>query len=503
MTSESNSTSGPSDHGSEIVLVSSSFEEISMCSTSLDRSLEVKCSDSSHYPLGLAYLHSALEAAGISTKTLWLNNYSFAHCEEMVMEEARKEGTKVVGFQMLTMNRVSTYRLIERLHAEHPELHLVVGGIHATILREQILNQYPYLIEVMGESEETLPELVQKLRTGREGMESIDGISFMKDGREVTTKARDLLKDLDLLKFPKHELFMSEGRTSACIITSRGCPFNCSFCCLNNISQRKLRIRSIKNVVDEVSEITTRFPHIKQIWIHDDSFFLDNDRVIQFCDEIIKRGIHTEFVCSGRMKPISPEMIRKMEQANFKKVLLGLESGDEAILRRCHKAINQKDVVEAFEKFKNSKINIFAFLIVGLPGETKDSLMETARFVRKLQRIKYSYFHNIGILSVYPGTEVYEMEKASGVIDDSFWLGDKPSPLFIMEHKEEELMIYKEILLDNISADRILTPKGFGRQIGMWPHIFRYLLANSTLVYPFLRSVAGSSISAMRNEGRY
>jgi len=252
-----------------------------------------------------------------------------------------------------------------------------------------------------------------------------------------------------------------------------------------------------------VESIIRRFPNIKQVWIHDDSFFLDNSRVIQFCDEIVRRGIKTEFVCSGRMKPIDAEMVRKMETANFTKVLLGLESGDEDILRRCHKAINQKDVVNAFEKFRDSKINLFAFLIVGLPGENLDTVMETARFVKELQHIKYTYFHNIGILSIYPGTEVYEMEKAAGIINDSYWLGDAPTPLFTKEHTEEELMVYKEILLDHISADRMLTPKGFRKQLRLWPQIFRYVMGNPEMVYPFLRSVAGSTLSSIRTAGRY
>ena len=97
------------------------------------------------------------------------------------------------------------------------------------------------------------------------------------------------------------------------------------------------------------------------------------------------------FTCSGRMKPLSDRMIKKLEQANFKKVLLGLESGDEGILKTSHKMITQADVINAFTLFSKSKISILAFLIVGLPGENMKTILETARLIKKVQKIKYVY----------------------------------------------------------------------------------------------------------------
>ncbi|MFB5612968.1 MAG: radical SAM protein [Nitrosarchaeum sp.] len=105
------------------------------------------------------------------------------------------------------------------------------------------------------------------------------------------------------------------------------------------------------------------------MWIHDDSFFLNNDRVIEFCDEIISQNISTKFICSGRFKPISEKMVKKLEQANFIQVLLGLESGDETILKTRHKNITPDDVIKAVKLFAETKIEIYAFLIIGLPGE--------------------------------------------------------------------------------------------------------------------------------------
>lgn len=232
---------------------------------------------------------------------------------------------------------------------------------------------------------------------------------------------------------------------------------------------------------------------MKRIWIQDDNFFIDNGRVIEICDEIIKRKIKTSFVCSARIKPINVEMIAKLEQANFQKVLLGLESGDDGILKKCHKGITQNDAVYAFNLFARFKMVVGIFLIVGLPGETKKSILETARFVQKLQKIKYFYLSEVSVLIIYPGTEVYQIAKAGGLIDDDYWLSDKPTPLFTLEHSQEDLFHFKDILLSYVSLDSFLTPAGFIAQFKMIPDILRYVKNNKKI----LRSMISRSMKIM------
>lgn len=496
------SVKAPDDgYEAEVILVSPSFEDSVYQSSVADTDAEQKMTDLSPYPMSLGYLHAVLEAEGIPTRTYWLSYSSFDRCFQTVMEAVRKKSVRVLGLQMLTVNRVAGYRLIEKVHEERPDVDIVIGGIHATVMHEQLLTRYPFITVVLGEAEETLPELVKVFSSGGD-VGSVSGIAYSVNGKVIKTKSRELLQDLDSLPFPKHDLFMSPGRTMMCAITSRGCPFNCSFCCLGPISQRKVRFRSVTKVIDEIEDAVKAFPQIKQVWLHDDSFFLDNERVIRFCDEVTSRGIKLDFLCSGRMKPIMPEMVKKLEEANFTKVYLGLESGDNGILRRCRKAITQKDVTEAFEKFKGSKTELGVLLIVGLPGETEQTLMETARFVKSIQRIKYVYFHEIGILKIYPGSEVYELEKATGMIDDSYWLTDGPVPFYTVEHTEKELRAYMKTLLDHISADRLLTPEGICKQLPFSLPIMRYLFSNPNRVV-IAKSIGGSAVhSVMTSDGR-
>jgi radical SAM superfamily enzyme YgiQ (UPF0313 family) len=458
----------------DVLLITSSFEDVSFV-TAVDKDDRgIRLSEDSHYPLGLAYLHSYLESRGNNVHTLALNHIDSEMCFNEVSSIIKQFSPKVIGLQILTPNRVSSYRIIEYVHENYPHIKLIVGGIHASIMYRQLLEEYPYITAILGEGEITFAELCESFCNNWD-LNDINGIAYNRNNDIIVTNQRTLIEDLDDLPFPKHELFFTGNRTCGCILTSRGCPFNCSFCALDVVSRRKVRLRSIENVVDEVEHMVANFPLMTSIWIHDDTFYLDNDRVIAFCDEIIRRRIEIDFICSGRMKPLKKEMIKKLEQANFKMVLFGLESGDNGILRKCHKQITQEDAIKAFKLFSHSPIEVGAFLIVGLPGETIDTVIETANFVKKLQRIKYAYFHNIAVLTVYPGTEVYKLAQDAGIIDDGFWLSDKPTPIYTAENSLEKLFEFKAILLDNISFNKYFTYDGFKAQFLMTPYIIKYI----------------------------
>jgi radical SAM superfamily enzyme YgiQ (UPF0313 family) len=245
---------------------------------------------------------------------------------------------------------------------------------------------------------------------------------------------------------------------------------------LNPETKRRVRFRSAKNVVDEIEYMIEKFPQMTEIFIHDDSFFLNNSRVIEICEEIIKRKIKMNFVCSGRVKPISKKMIKKLEEAGFVRVMLGIESGDNGILESCHKGINQEDILKAFKLFSKSSINLKIFLIVGLPGENINTIKETARFIKKIQKIKYvSCPNSSNFLMIYPGTEVYEIAKNKGFIKDNFWLSNKEIPIFTAENSYKKLKRFEEILLNNISFYRLKTLRGFKAQLEMIPYIIKYV----------------------------
>lgn len=457
-----------------ILLISSSFEEESLTTASIkQRQGALKTNDESHYPLGIAYLHAYLETQGHEVKTLFLNNHSFAYCLAEVQATVVDWRPDIIGLQILTANRISSCQLIEYFHEHYPHIKLLAGGIHATLMYEQLIAKYPYLIVTLGEGELTFAELVEKLFANPD-LSQIKGIAFSQNSQIIVNEPRELIANLDDLPWPKHEIFFHPTRTMGNLLTTRGCPFNCSFCCLDSISQRRVRYRSVKNVVDEIEYLAGKFPQMTKIWIHDDTFFINNQRVIEFCDEVVARGIKIKFICSGRFKPLSAEVVKKLEAANFIHVMFGLESGNQQILNRAHKGITRQDALEAYKLFARSPISVYSFLIVGLPGETQETIIDTALFIQALQKIKYTnYGEDIAILTVYPGTEIYAITKQAGLINDDYWLSDKSSPLFLVEHNQEELLAYKELLLDYVSLGHFFKPRAFKHQWYMLPYIIK------------------------------
>lgn len=410
---------------------------------------------------------------------MFLNDYKPEECIDIAIRSIDDINPDVVGLQILTANRVCSFKLIECIYAKYPIIKIIVGGIHVTVMYEQILEKYPFLTAVLGEGEITVSELIDK----RGKLEDIDGIAFSVNGRIIKTKDRALIENLDVLPFPKHEIFFGDIRRCGCILTSRGCPFSCTFCCLCSISNRRVRFRSVNNVVDEIEYMTKHFREMSSIWIHDDSFFLNNNRVIDICNEIVNRGIKLDFICSGRMKPLNQQMINAMERAGFKHVLFGLESGARDILKASKKGITKEDAINAIKLFSKSSIRVTTFLIVGLPGETIETVNETIELFQYLQKIKYIWVgDDLIVLFIYPGTEVYEIAKRKGFIDDSYWMTDKCIPFYTVEHSIDELCEFKEIMLNNISLSRILTSAGFSAQKKMIPLAFKDKYFRSKLI---------------------
>ena len=467
-----------------VLLLSTNFEDIpELMGARQPEKDELRLCEETYYPLGISYIHSYIESKGFSVESLSFNSSSYKAGLAEVIKKINKHNPGIVGFQMLTANRASTCDMVEYLHKHYPKIKIIIGGIHATIFYERLVKKFPYAFIVIGEGEKTFLELITKIKKNKKNFGKVKGIAYMDKGKVKVTKPRPLIENLDMLPFPKHEAFFMRNRKDASILTTRGCPFACSFCCLKSISKRKVRYRSVKNVVDEIEHLVKSFPKLEEIMIQDDSFFLDNKRVIKICDEILKRKIRINFTCSGRMKPISKEMIKKLEQANFKRVLLGLESGDIEVLKRTHKGILPRDAINAFNLFKNSPIELRVFLIVGLPRETEKTISNTIRLIKKLQRIKYMRYEGAPLRAIYPGTEIYEIAKKGKLIEEDFWFSEKGIKIFTLENDYETLQRLRKRLLDNIAYTHLKTWSGFKAQFFMLPYIVKYILLYKKRVF--------------------
>jgi radical SAM superfamily enzyme YgiQ (UPF0313 family) len=436
--------------------------KILLAAMSIEPESRLEHSPNCAYSLGLAYIYSVLEKDGHEVKLLFLNNFDYRECEKIFFSTLKEWQPQIVGFQIFSMNRVSTFNVIEKMKYTHPGTRIIIGGIHVSVMYEQIIRKYPHIIAVIGEGEYTITGLLKAFES-KAPLNSIKGICFCKDGKIIHTEPRELIYDLDALPIPKHEVFFDNEpkRTVGHIIASRGCPFNCSFCCLKVISKQKLRQRNIAKVVEEIKYLKGKYPRLKHIQFHDDTFLIDNERVIQFCKMVIEEKLSLTFECSARVKPISREMFWWMEKAGFKKIMFGLETGSEDLLKSIHKNITQKDVIELFNALRHFKFVVTTFLMCGFPGENEETISQTIDLVRRTQKIHYNWIAGVGKLWVYPGTEVYEKMKNAGHINDDFWLSDKPVPYYTVEHSFKKLVEFEERIMNSVSIGRIFTLKGF------------------------------------------
>ncbi len=320
----------------------------------------------------------------------------------------------------------------------NPSCKVILGGAHASSLYKQILENFPIDAVIVGEGELTISELA-KAWENKKSIKKIKGIAIKEKNRVIFNGCREPITDLDSLPFPEHELCkktIKENKTIT-MITSRGCPFSCIFCSTSQFWGRRWRARSAKNVVDEIEYVKKKFPYITRIFFEDDEFTVDNQRVIDICNEIIKRKIKINWQCSSRVDTVNEEMLRKMKESGCNNISYGIESGSRKILNVIEKRITPEQIERAIKLTEKVGLHYDQFLMVGNPGENWQTVKETADFIKKFKKMNVD---SVGKLQIYPNTRVYEISKREGIIDDSYWLTKKLVPFYTFENSEDTLI---------------------------------------------------------------
>lgn len=402
------------------------------------------------YSLGIGYLGSVLENSGHDVFVM--DNYCIDW--NTTLTQLRYLITEflpdIICINCLTMNRVSVYKTISEIKQINPMIKIVVGGVHATCMYEQLLLNFPIDAICLNEGEATIVEMVRAF-SGEMPLKDVKGIAFRDDcGKILRTEERGYIKDLNTIPFPKHEYFLDIiSRTKkAFIMASRGCPFKCSFCSTSLHWGNIVRRRTPKNVVDEIEYLVNNFG-VKHIQFMDDTFNLNNEWVVEICREILHRKIRCIFTCSGRVYPLSKEMIEWMEKVGFIGIGFGVESGAVDILKSMGKKFTKEQIKEATWLFLNSKIDASMYFIVGTPGETWATVDETIELIKEINKIrgKPLFLDSVNLMWIFPNTEVYRIAKERGFITDNFWLTDEKVKYFTVEHSIEKLELMAQKIL--------------------------------------------------------
>jgi anaerobic magnesium-protoporphyrin IX monomethyl ester cyclase len=311
---------------------------------------------------------------------------------------------------------------------------LVAGGPLPTLCPEDFLEDFD--VVAIGEGEETMRNLVDTFENGH-SLSTVKGIAYKRhksDCKVIYTPPRELIEDLDILPFParddfdndayKRHYFKKFGYTITSLITSRGCPFHCDFCS-RAVFGNKFRTRSPWNIVNEM-EIIKKLGY-DRIWFSDDCFTLNRKRLLSICDEIIQRGLGINWECLSRVDAVDEETAVKMKEAGCVRVFFGLESGNDSILALMNKQASVSQGKSAVLTFKKAGIEVGAFFIVGYPGETDKTILDTVRFASSLPLDYLSFTMPYPI----PGTPLYERLKDRMKFDDL----EQPKHLSLTEHK--------------------------------------------------------------------
>ena len=380
-------------------------------------------------PLGLAYLAAALEKGGYEL-TVFDCPALGINPEELRARLASFE-PDVVGITSITPTIKSTLLAARIAKEACPNAVVVLGGPHATFMDSQILSDYSDVdIVVRGEGEETLIELLSRIIDSGD-LQTVSGISFRKNGQIIRTPNRPFIQNLDELPRPAYQYFPLKkyqffGKLILPIMTSRGCPYQCSYCVSSRMAGKMFRVRSPKNVVDELEWL--RDVHGAGVFsFYDDAFTYDKKRAIEICEEIKKRNIDLPWDCQTRVDKISEEVLVKMREANCQLVSFGAESGCQKILD----AVNKRTTIELNEKAvkmaKDVGLSVAMSVIIGFPGETAETLKQTFDFIRRTEP-DYVY---LCVATPYPGTAMRSLLEELGWKMSTDWsLYDLQTPVF-------------------------------------------------------------------------
>ena len=399
----------------------------------------------SNPPLGLAYLAGTLEKHKIDVRIV--DGYLAGRHE--IEKQVKGYEPDIVGITCYTPGRIQALSIATWVKRYRDNILTVIGGAHPTIMWKQILHHYPDVdICVLGEGEQTLVEIA--LNYPRE---TIQGIARRDDGSAIRNSSREYVTDLDSIPFPAWHLLplnkypargqdiwngidlSKEPRVS--VIYTRGCSASCEFCSTWWIWKGH-RSRSANNMCDEL-DLLSHVYNVKHIVFADDAFSVDMRAAKELCQTIIDRRLKLAWMATTRVDAVDRELLALMRRAGCYEISYGVESGSQRLLDKMGKKASVETAKQAISATRQVGIQATALLIVGNQGETKESINETVDFLREANPNKIG---SVGGLWIFPGTVLYQHAKHDGLIDDSFWLTDQDTPVYLAEHTRKDLEMF-------------------------------------------------------------
>lgn len=371
-------------------------------------------------PMGLAYIAGYLRGNGVNVEVLDLA--ALRADDSMAKTLIARSNADLVAMAATTNTIVLAYDLAKMTKEVLPQAKVAVGGPHPTMEPIRTLQECSSLDYcIVSEAEETMLELVEG-----KPLENIMGLSYRHKGDVKVTAPRPLIQDLDALPFPARDLLPLDKYWTpgvrrypfAILITSRGCPYSCTFCSNFRTQGKQFRARSPENVLAEIDHLVKDYG-VKEINIIDDNFTFLPQRVKEICDGLIKRNYDLDLKTGNgiRADRVTLPMLKHMRKAGFYLVAFGIESGNPDILKKMRKGETKEQITQAVSWAKQAGLLTEGFFMFGNEGEGKKEMLETIAFAKELDL-------NIAQFQVYtpvPGSPLYDKIARDGKVFSQKW----------------------------------------------------------------------------------
>ncbi len=366
-------------------------------------------------PLDLAYPAALLRDNGFEVSIIDANTKRLS--DEEVLNKTVEFNPKIIVLNTTQMDRWqcafltidSTVLIAEKLKKVVDSKILIIGP-HNSVTPEWTLSKskaFDYAI--CGEPDFTILEMAKRIKA-RKDTNTVAGIAYIDKGRVIVTPPRSPVENLDLLPMPAYDLLPMNLYPYALLFSSRGCPFKCVFC-LQTMFTPFARVHSIKRVIDEMELLEKKYG-FSRCYFQDQEFMIDNKRVYEICAQIKKRKLNIKWACNARFDDVRDEnILNEMKSANCELINFGLETASEKVIKAANKNLSLEKVVRVTKMLRKINLNFSTYMIIALPGETKETITESINFLVK---------HDLGIgggnLPIpYPGTPLYEQAKKEGL----------------------------------------------------------------------------------------
>jgi anaerobic magnesium-protoporphyrin IX monomethyl ester cyclase len=462
-------------------------------------------------PLGILYVGTMLKKEGHEVSVFDENIKE----SKVLLQIIKEIDPDVVGFSAMTTSYTITRKFNEQLKLAVPSAYYCWGGVHASALPIETIEENNLDFLVYGEGEFTMTDVCKVIKGKKTNAEKrgfdlkgIPGVYYVNENKIVKNPARPAIEDLDSVPIPDRSLLRNfewylfppgilrgkfyHGITI--MYATRGCSYKCIFCASRIVHGEHVRIRSVQNVIEEMEYLKKDFG-VTGIYFHDDTFATDIGWLKELCDTIKKKKLNMIWGCQTRANIAQDiDVLRIMKDAGCVQVDIGCESGSDKILKNLRKGISRKMIVESFKNLKKLKMETFATFIVGNPGETMEDIKKTEE-VAKMAPGAVSFL----ILVPYPGSPLYKMALEhnwfidSNVIFDERWTNKQSNiPVMQASFKAKELVKIRASLQNKFFLrNNLPTIIAFLKS-----PFFLYKAVEMVFLHPFF--VAKSFIKAIR-----